>query len=113
MSSAHNPQTDGQTEAANRVVEMILRCLIHQHQQTTHWEQYLSMVEFVVNNSPSQSTGFTLGGCQSVRGLADGWPKNGVFSPLLADFGGLLGDFLAHLADFCGLARVGRRTKAD
>ena len=59
MSSAHHPQTDGQTEAANRMVEMVLRCTLHDSQEVSHWERYLATVEFVINNSPSQSTGYT------------------------------------------------------
>ena len=59
MSSAHHPQTDGQTEAANRVVEQVLRCTIHGSQEVTHWERYLPMVEFVLNSSASPSTGYT------------------------------------------------------
>ena len=59
MSSAHHPQTDGQTEAANRVVEQVLRCTIHASQEVTHWERYLPMVEFVINSSASPSTGYT------------------------------------------------------
>ena len=59
MSSAHHPQTDGQTEAANRVVEQVLRCTIHASQEVTHWERYLPMVEFVINSSATPSTGYT------------------------------------------------------
>ena len=59
MSSAHHPQTDGQTEAANRVVEQVLRCTIHGSQEVAHWERYLPMVEFVINSSSSPSTGYT------------------------------------------------------
>jgi hypothetical protein len=59
MSSAHHPQTDGQTEVMNRVVEMVLRCTLHASQDTSHWERILSTVEFAINNSPAQSTGYT------------------------------------------------------
>ena len=59
MSSAHHPQTDGQTEAANRVVEQVLRCTIHDSQEVTHWERYLPIVEFVMNSSSSPSTGYS------------------------------------------------------
>ena len=59
MSNAHHPQTDGQTEAANRVVEMVLRCTLHSSNEPTHWARDLSLVEFVINNNPSQSTGYT------------------------------------------------------
>ena len=44
MSSAHHPQTDGQTEAANRVVEMVLRCTLHSRNEPTHWARDLSLV---------------------------------------------------------------------
>ena len=59
MSSAHHPQSDGQTEAANRVVEQVLRCTSHASQDVTHWERYLPMVEFVMNSSASLAMGYT------------------------------------------------------
>ena len=59
MSSAHHPQTDGQIEAANWVVEQVLRCTIHASQEVTHWERYLPMVEFVINSSTTPSMGYT------------------------------------------------------
>ena len=59
MSSAHHPQTDGQTEAANRVVEQVLRCTIHDSQEVNHWERILPITEFVINSSASPSTGYS------------------------------------------------------
>ena len=43
----------------NRVVEMVLRCTIHESAEATHWEKFLSTVEFVMNHSVSQATGYT------------------------------------------------------
>ena len=56
MSSGYHPQTDGQSEAMNRVVEMILRCIVHESKEMEHWETILAIVEFVINNSPTHST---------------------------------------------------------
>ena len=58
MSSAHHPQIDGRTEAANRVVEMVLRCTLHGSSEPSQWARDLSLVEFVINSSSSQSTGY-------------------------------------------------------
>ena len=38
---------------------MVLRCTLHSSQEPRQWEKYLSMAEFVVNNTPSQATGYT------------------------------------------------------
>ena len=50
---AYHPQTDGQTEAINRVVEMVLRCTLHEGQEGSSWERMLSTVEFAINNHPT------------------------------------------------------------
>ena len=36
MSSAHHPQENGQTEAANRVVQMVLRCTLYNSNEPAH-----------------------------------------------------------------------------
>ena len=59
MSTSHHPQIDGLIEAMNRVVEMVLRCTIYELAEATHWEKFLSIVEFVMNHSASQATGYT------------------------------------------------------
>ena len=43
----------------NRVVEMVLRCLLHEEKMYEDWERFLSIVEFVINSSPAQSTSYT------------------------------------------------------
>jgi hypothetical protein len=49
MSTAFHPQTDGQAERANRIVEDMLR---HYVSPTQHdWDKYLSLAEFAVNNA--------------------------------------------------------------
>ena len=61
MSSAYHPQTDGQTERVNRVLEDMLRNYVGPDQDD--WDQYLSTCEFAVNNSyhtGQQTTPFML-----------------------------------------------------
>jgi hypothetical protein len=52
-SSAHHPQTDGQTERVNQILEDMLRaCIIH---YGTSWDKYLALAEFSYNNSYQSS----------------------------------------------------------
>eukprot|EP00253_Pinus_taeda_P029666 PITA_29666 len=46
--TAYHPQTDGQTERVNQVLEDMLRSYVMQ--QPTRWEEYLYLVEFTYNN---------------------------------------------------------------
>ena len=57
MSSAFHPQTDGQTERVNRVLEDYLRHYINPHQD--NWEELLPLAEFAINNACHESTGTT------------------------------------------------------
>ena len=56
MSTSDHPETDVQTERANRVLEKILRGYVHSF---TNWSEFLPMVEFSVNNSVHASTTHT------------------------------------------------------
>jgi transposase InsO family protein len=44
MSTAHHPETDGQTERVNQCMEGYLRCFVHSCQ--TKWIQWLPLAEF-------------------------------------------------------------------
>ncbi|CAI5701502.1 unnamed protein product [Peronospora effusa] len=55
MSTADHPQTDGQTERANRVVADVLRTIA----TPKEWINQLPFVEFAINNSVHASTGET------------------------------------------------------
>ncbi|ETV73078.1 hypothetical protein H257_12114 [Aphanomyces astaci] len=57
MSSADLPETDGQTECANRVVEDVLRSYAASKPRT--WSSLLHQVEFPYNSSVHASTGFS------------------------------------------------------
>ncbi|KAK3250752.1 hypothetical protein CYMTET_39877 [Cymbomonas tetramitiformis] len=53
----YNPRSDGQTEHANRVIEDMLRSFVDANVED--WDLYATNVEFAINDSRSESTGFT------------------------------------------------------
>jgi transposase InsO family protein len=55
MSTAFHPQTDGQTERANRTLITMLRNFVDQRQ--SNWDLLLSAAEFATNNATNASTG--------------------------------------------------------
>ena len=55
MSTSFHPQTDGQTERVNAVVEQYLRGYCNYQQD--NWSELLTMAEFSYNNTVSASTG--------------------------------------------------------
>ena len=57
MSTAYHPQTDGQTERVNQEVEQYLRIYVNHHQD--NWVDWLSIVEFSLNNKIQVSTGYS------------------------------------------------------
>jgi hypothetical protein len=57
MSTSDHPESDGQTERANRVVEDMLRSYAQAHPKD--WSSHLSSVEFSINNATHASTGYS------------------------------------------------------
>ena len=55
--TAYYPQGDGQSENTNQTVEQILRTLLDPH--CKDWDQYLSQVEFAINDSVHAVHGYT------------------------------------------------------
>jgi hypothetical protein len=54
ISTSHHPQTDGQTERANRTLEQMLRHFVNYHQN--NWDKLLPFVEFAYNDQQNAST---------------------------------------------------------
>ncbi len=57
MSTSFRPQTDGQTERVNLVIQQFLRNYVAADQQD--WVDHLELAEFCYNNSAHSATGFT------------------------------------------------------
>jgi hypothetical protein len=55
MSTAFHPETDGQTERANAVMEQYLRAHVNHLQDD--WARWLPLAEFAANNQASEATG--------------------------------------------------------
>ena len=54
LSTAYHPQTDGQTERLNAIMEDMLRHYVSADQND--WDQHLDMAEFAVNSAEHEST---------------------------------------------------------
>ena len=57
MSTSYHPQTDGQTERANRTIEDMLRAYVSSQQDD--WDELLPLMEMAYNDSVQSSTGFS------------------------------------------------------
>jgi hypothetical protein len=57
FSSAHHPQTDGQTEVVNRSLGALLRSLVGENLKS--WDLQLYQAEFTYNRSVNRSTGLS------------------------------------------------------
>lgn len=57
LSTAYHPQTDGQTERLNRVLEEMLRAYCWR--DVSNWDQHLAEAAFAYNTSTHESAGFS------------------------------------------------------
>lgn len=55
LSTAYHPETDGQTERVNQILEQYLRIYINYQQDD--WSDLLPLAEFAYNNAPHSATG--------------------------------------------------------
>ncbi|KAE8985042.1 hypothetical protein PR002_g22756 [Phytophthora rubi] len=102
MSTADHPQTDGQTERVDRVLEDILRSVCAA--ESTKCSTLLPQVEFALNNAVHSFTGFTL---FYVNGLRH--PRTPLTLPLASSLGG--GE--ANADDPRGLKGLGTSVKRN
>ena len=57
VTTAFHPQTDGQTERFNTVMEQYLRSYVNYLQDD--WSSWLPLAEFAANNQASEATGMS------------------------------------------------------
>lgn len=57
LSTAYHPETDGQTERVNQILEQYLR--VYSGYQQDDWCALLPLAEFAYNNTPHEATGLT------------------------------------------------------
>ena len=59
MGSGFHPESSGQVEKFNQLLEQTLRCTIHQLGEGRNWVDMLPTIEFSVNNTPNRTTGYS------------------------------------------------------
>ena len=59
MGSGFHPQSSGQVERFNQLLEQTLRCVVHQYGEQRRWTEILPAVEFAINNTPNRTTGYS------------------------------------------------------
>ena len=59
MRSGFHPESSGQTERFNQLLEQVLRCIVHQLGDARNWLDVLPIMEFAVNNTPNRTTGYS------------------------------------------------------
>jgi len=119
MSTSHHPQTDGQTERANRTIEDMLRAYVAPHQ--SDWDEHLIAAEFAYNNSVQASTGYTPFYLNHGRhphtplslAVADNQPRTHDNNPAANDFVGRFKSELACAKDALHRAQERQRKYAD
>lgn len=57
LSTAHHPQTDGQSERVNQCLEMYLRCAVYD--QPNKWKSWLDLAEYWYNTTYHSVLGCT------------------------------------------------------
>ena len=54
MGSGYHPESSGQVEKFNQLLEQMLRCTIHQVAKTRRWVYILLVIEFAMNSTPNR-----------------------------------------------------------
>ena len=58
MGSGFHPQSSGQVEKFNQLLEQTLRCTIHQGGGAKKWIEILAHIDYAVNQTPNPRTGY-------------------------------------------------------
>ena len=59
MGSGYHPESSGQIEKFNELLEQTLRCTVHQVGEAHRWVDLLPVIEFAINSTPNRTTGYT------------------------------------------------------
>jgi transposase InsO family protein len=114
MSTAFHPQTDGQTERANRTLEDMLRAVVGYRQDD--WDEHLAAAEFACNNAPNAST--SLSPFKINHGFEPYNPYSSIKkipddTPAMADFLQKLANATKQATDALTLAKANQERNAN